>query len=88
MSQPIGRYSTFCGAALPCRPVLCLSCIQHIKISTLPGVCTYVRHAAFGLFSWMERGALGIAEIACLHIIIVGCLDRLFRSVFVPRERA
>ena len=44
-------------AVLLCRAVFCLLNIQHIrvyqkkKISTLPAVCTYVRHMAFGLFS-------------------------------------
>ena len=32
---------------------------QRKKSSIPPGVCTYVRHAAFGLFIWVEHRTLG-----------------------------
>ena len=53
-----GSFSLFlrCGGAVLC--FVFRTSYRKKKISTLPRVCTYVRHAAFGLFSWMEHGAL------------------------------
>ena len=50
-------------AVMLCHAVLSLSYIYiKKKISTLPGVCKYVPHTAFGLYPWMEHGALGICK--------------------------
>ena len=57
--------------------------IERRKITPLPRVCAYVWHAAFGLFSWMSHGALGIAN----RLLAPYGLDGLFRSILLPRER-
>ena len=75
-------------AVLLYRAVLSLSYIskeENREISTLPGVCTYVRCAAFGLFSWMENGALGTCKAPVCTIFFTVCSTPFF---FLVSERS
>ena len=61
-------FIVFAVLLLLCRAMLSLSyipgtySISKEENKYLPGVYTYVRHAAFALFSCVEHGALGICK--------------------------